>query len=118
MRQQQRRQCTSENDNQLATAAALEEAPTGNARALNFEFEPIVRMTTTYIDKGTTPLKDIIEGIKFGVFVDTIKHGSGMSTFTIAPSRAYKIENGKITKPIKLSVITGNVFKTLKLKKK
>ncbi len=97
----------------IATAAALEESPTGNARSINFEYEPIVRMTTTYIDKGTTPLKDIVKGIKYGVFVDTIKHGSGMSTFTIAPSRAYKIENGEITTPIKLSVITGNVFETL-----
>jgi TldD protein len=97
----------------VATAAALEERPTGNARSINFEFEPIVRMTTTYIEKGTTPLKDIVKGIKYGVFIDTIKHGSGMSTFTIAPSRAYKIEDGKITTPIKLSVITGNVFETL-----
>jgi len=99
----------------IATAAALKENPTGNARSINFEFEPIVRMTTTYIEKGTTPVKDIIKGIKYGVFVDTIKHGSGMSTFTIAPSRAYKIENGEITTPINLSVITGNVFETLKI---
>ncbi len=99
----------------IATAAALEENPTGNARSINFEFEPIVRMTTTYIEKGTTPVKDIIKGIKYGVFVDTIKHGSGMSTFTIAPSRAYKIESGEITTPINLSVITGNVFETLKI---
>lgn len=97
----------------VATAAALGEAPTGNARSINFEFEPIVRMTTTYIEKGNTPLKDIIKRMDSGVFVDTIKHGSGMSTFTIAPSRAYKIENGKITTPVKLSVITGNVFETL-----
>jgi len=99
----------------VATAAALEESPTGNARSINFEFEPIVRMTTTYIDKGTTPLKDIIKSIDYGVFVDTIKHGSGMSTFTIAPSRAYLIENGEITTPVKLSVVTGNVFETLHL---
>ncbi len=97
----------------VATAAALEEKPTGNARAINFEFEPIVRMTTTYIGKGKTPLQDIIESIDKGIFVDTIKHGSGMSTFTIAPSRAYMIENGKITTPIKVSVVTGNVFETL-----
>jgi TldD protein len=99
----------------VATAAALEEGPTGNARSINFEFEPIVRMTTTYIDKGDVPLQDIIKSIDYGVFVDTIKHGSGMSTFTIAPSRAYKIENGEITSPVKLSVITGNVFETLNL---
>ena len=99
----------------VATAAALEEGPTGNARSINFEFEPIVRMTTTYIDKGNVPLQDIIKSIDYGVFVDTIKHGSGMSTFTIAPSRAYKIEHGEITSPVKLSVITGNVFETLNL---
>jgi len=99
----------------VPTAAALGEKLTGNARAMNFEFEPIVRMTTTYIEKGDTPLEDIIKSIDYGVYIDTIKHGSGMSTFTIAPSRAYLIEDGKITTPIKLSVITGNVFETLDL---
>lgn len=99
----------------VATAAQLEEGLTGNARSINFEFEPIVRMTTTYIEKGSTPLDEIVKSIDYGVFIDTIKHGSGMSTFTIAPSRAYLIENGKITSPIKLSVVTGNVFETLKL---
>lgn len=96
-----------------ATSAALEEPLTGNARAINFQFEPIVRMTTTYIEKGDRPLKDIIGEIDKGIYVETIRHGSGMSTFTIAPSRAYKIENGKITVPVKVSVITGNVFETL-----
>ncbi|MDD4518584.1 MAG: TldD/PmbA family protein, partial [Limnochordia bacterium] len=97
----------------IATAALLEESPTGNARAMNFEFEPIVRMTTTYIEKGDRPLKDIIAEIENGIYVDTIKHGSGMSTFTLAPARAYKIENGQITKPVKVSVVTGSVFGTL-----
>ncbi|NLJ75470.1 MAG: TldD/PmbA family protein, partial [Firmicutes bacterium] len=96
-----------------ATAALLEEPLTGNARAVNFEFEPIVRMTTTYIEKGDRPLKDIISEMERGIYVDTIKHGSGMSTFTLAPARAYKIENGQITKPVKVSVVTGSVFDTL-----
>ena len=96
-----------------ATAVALGEEPTGNARAVSVEFEPIVRMTTTYIDRGDRPLKDILAEMEEGIFVDTIKHGSGMSTFTLAPARAYKIENGKITKPLRISVITGNVFTTL-----
>lgn len=97
------------------TAALMEEDLTGNARAINFEFEPIVRMTTTYIEKGNRPKDEIISEIKNGIYVDGIKHGSGMSTFTLAPSRAYMIENGKITKPVKVSVITGNVFETLNL---
>lgn len=96
-----------------ATSVVLEEPLTGNARATTFEFEPIVRMTTTYIEKGDRPLKDIIAEMDTGIYVDTIKHGSGMSTFTLAPARAYKIEKGKITTPVKVSVITGNVFSTL-----
>ena len=96
-----------------ATSIALEEGLTGNARALNFEFEPIVRMTTTYIAKGTKPVKDIIAEMDHGIYLETLKHGSGMSTFTLAPARAYKIEGGRITSPVKISVVTGNVFTTL-----
>lgn len=95
------------------TSVALNEALTGNARATSFEFEPIVRMTTTYIKKGTRALQEIISEIEHGIYLDTLKHGSGMSTFTLAPERAYKIENGKITTPVKISVVTGNVFRTL-----
>lgn len=95
------------------TASEMDEPLTGNARATGFEFEPIVRMTTTFIEKGDTPLKEIIESTPEGIYVETIKHGSGMSTFTMAPARAYKIKDGKIAHPVKVSVVTGNVFKTL-----
>lgn len=96
------------------TAAALNEEVTGNARALDFENIPIVRMTSTYIDKDPNMTKEeLIKGVKYGIFIDTCKHGTGSSTFTIAPSMAYLIEDGKITKPVKFSVITGNVMKTL-----
>ena len=96
-----------------ATSVALDEGLTGNARAVNFEFEPIVRMTTTYIDKGTRPLQDILAEMDSGIYLETLKHGSGMSTFTLAPARAYKIEGGKIAGPVKISVVTGDVFTTL-----
>ena len=96
-----------------ATSVALEEGLTGNARAVDFQFEPIVRMTTTYIDKGTRPLQDILAEMDQGIYLETLKHGSGMSTFTLAPARAYKIEGGKITDPVKISVVTGDVFSTL-----
>ncbi len=95
------------------TSAALQEELTGNARAVDFTFEPIVRMTTTYIEKGETPLEEIIRGIDKGYFIDTVKHGSGMSTFTLAPARAYRIEKGEIKEPVRISVVTGSVFETL-----
>lgn len=95
------------------SAADLGEEVTGNARALNYEYEPLVRMTTTYFDKGSMTYDELIKSTKKGVLVKSISHGSGMSTFTIAPLRSYLIENGKITKPVRVSVVTGNVFEVL-----
>lgn len=96
------------------TAADLEEDCTGNARAVNCDFEPIVRMTSTVIESGDGgTLEDLAARIKFGYYIKSCKHGSGMSTFTIAPSIAYRIENGKITCPVKIALLTGNVFETL-----
>lgn len=95
------------------TAAALEEKQTGNARAMSFEFEPIVRMTTTYIGSGKHTKEELISEVENGIYIEDIQHGSGMSTFTIAPNRSYMIRNGKISEPVRISVITGNVMKTL-----
>ena len=97
------------------TAAALNEELTGNARAINCDFEPIVRMTTTYVDRGTSTVDELIAGIKHGYYIKTVKHGSGMSTFTIAPSICYEIVDGKLGDPVKIAVLTGNVFETLGL---
>lgn len=97
------------------SAAALDEELTGNARAINCNFEPIVRMTTTYIEGGDLTFDELIAPIEKGYFIKTINHGSGMSTFTIAPSVAYEIKSGKLGKPVQISVITGSVFETLGL---
>lgn len=95
------------------TAASLREVTTGNARALNFEYEPIVRMTTTYIEAGDKTKEELISEVKEGILIEDIKHGSGMSTFTIAPSIAYMIRDGEIREPVNIAVITGNVMETL-----
>lgn len=95
------------------TALFLDEELTGNARAVNFEYEPLVRMTTTYIEAGNQTKEELIKSIEEGIYIDNLKHGSGMTTFTIAPNRAYMIRNGRIAEPVRISVITGNVMKTL-----
>lgn len=95
------------------TAQALGENTTGNSRAMNFEFEPIVRMTSTYIEPGTESIDTILKQCEGAIFVEGVKHGSGLSTFTIAPTRGYKIgKNGSKT-PVRLTVISGTVFETL-----
>ncbi len=97
------------------TSAYLKEKTTGNARAVNCTFEPIVRMTNTYIEAGESTIEELFAGVKFGYYIKSVKHGSGMSKFTIAPNVAYEIVDGKITRPVKISVITGDVFTTLGL---
>lgn len=50
------------------TAGKLDEKPTGNARCLNYHFPPIVRMTNTWIERGKTPVRDLFNDIKEGVY--------------------------------------------------
>jgi TldD protein len=98
----------------LDTAIQLNEKPTGNSRALNFEFEPIVRMTSTYIEAGNESLESILQKSEGAILVEGAKHGSGLSTFTIAPHRGYLIGKNGTKKPVRLSVISGSVFDALK----
>ncbi|QQK07953.1 TldD/PmbA family protein [Miniphocaeibacter halophilus] len=95
------------------TSALLDEEVTGNARAVNFEFDSIVRMTSTFIEGGNMTVEELFSSVKNGIYIDTVNHGSGMSTFTLAPQRAYLIKDGKISSPVLISVITGNVMRTL-----
>lgn len=95
------------------TAAALGEAPTANARAISFRFEPIVRMTTTTFTPGPLTIRELFQGVEDGYFIETARHGSGMSTFTIAPGLAWRIRRGKLAEPVRVAVMTGTVFETM-----
>src|SRR5207237_2595534 len=50
------------------TAGKMGEAVTGNARALDYRFPPIVRMTNTYIEPGELNFEDLIADIDEGVY--------------------------------------------------
>lgn len=97
----------------VATAAALGEEPTGNARAISFEYEPIVRMTTTFILPGSKSKEELLGEVKEGILVEKVNHGTGHSTFTLMPTLAYRIKNGRIAGPVSISALTGDLFTTL-----
>ncbi|HPE42422.1 MAG TPA: metallopeptidase TldD-related protein, partial [Thermotogota bacterium] len=96
-----------------ATAVDFNENLTGNARATSFEYEPIVRMTNTYIESGKKPLCLLIGEVDNGFLIETIKSGFGSTNFTISPAIAYRIRKGTIAEPVKISLLTGNAFETL-----
>ncbi len=96
------------------TASTMKEELTGNARAIDPSFQPIVRMTNTYIDKGNHTFEEIIHSIENGIYaVDYIGGQTNLEMFTFSAGRAYHIQNGKIKDMYKNVVLTGNVFKTL-----
>lgn len=95
------------------TALAMDEVPTGNGRSIGFEYDPIVRMTSTYIENGTTSLDDLLKMAEDGIYIENYNYGTGGDLFTISPSRAYVIKDGKISTPIRASVISGQLFETL-----
>ena len=96
------------------TAAQLGEKPTGNARAISYDFPPIVRMTNTIIEPGEATLDDLLEGVVEGVYVANWYGGMTQhEMFTFSSGEAYMIRKGRIEEPVRPVMLTGNLFKTL-----
>lgn len=96
------------------TAGRMRESPTGNARALDFRFPPIVRMTNTIIEPGDASFEDLIAEIDEGVYVKNWYGGqTSMEMFTFSAGEAYMIRRGKVAELLRPVVLTGNVFTTL-----
>ena len=97
------------------TAAKMNEAPTGNARAVSYRYPPIVRMTNTYIEPGSLTFADMIADIKEGIYAKNWYGGTtSMEMFTFSAGEAYMIRNGRIAEALRPVMLTGNVFDTLK----
>ena len=97
------------------TAARMNETPTGNARAMNYRYPPIVRMTNTYIEPREVSFEDMIADIEEGIYVKNWYGGTtSMEMFTFSAGEAYMIRNGQVAEALRPVVLTGNVFSTLK----
>jgi len=96
------------------TAGKMGEQPTGNARAIAYQHPPIVRMTNTYIDKGTSTFEEMIKDIPLGLYaVDMIGGQTSMEMFTFSAAYGYMIRDGQIAELVRDVTLTGNVFDTL-----
>ncbi len=98
------------------TASQFGAVPTGNARAWNFEYDPIIRMRNTYIEPGDQTLEELIEDVKDGYFL----RGSGggqadfNGEFMFSIQEAVKIRNGELEESYRGAAISGNAFEALK----
>jgi TldD protein len=96
------------------TAGRLGEQPTGNARCLNYHYPPIVRMTNTWIERGSTPTADLLTDIDEGIYARNWLGGmTNGEMFTFSAGEAWMIRNGQLAEPVRDVTLSGNAFKTL-----
>ena len=96
-------------DRQNARLMGVE--PTGNGRRESYAHRPMPRMTNTYMLGGSHTPEEIIASVDNGVYA--VSFGGGQvditsGKFVFGCTEAYKIENGKVTRPIKGAMLIGN----------
>ncbi len=97
------------------TATKLGVEPTGNGRAINYNFAPIVRMSNTYILPGSASKEELFEKLDRGLYVCGSRGGqTALEDFIFAARIGYLIENGRITRPVREVILSGNIFQTLR----
>ena len=84
---------------------------TGNGRRESYAHLPMPRMTNTYMLGGERHPEEIIASVDKGLYA--VQFGGGQvditnGKFVFNASQAYKIENGKVTNPVKGATIIGN----------
>ncbi|MFP4056332.1 MAG: TldD/PmbA family protein [Candidatus Brocadiia bacterium] len=96
------------------TAAKMGEEPTGNARALSHEHQPIVRMSNTYIEPRDWDFADLVADTGEGLYARGSLGGqTDMEMFTFSAEEAFLIRDGRVAERVREVVLTGNVFETL-----
>ncbi len=85
--------------------------PTGNGRRESFAHAPLPRMTNTYMLGGAHKPGEILASVKSGLYAVTFGGGQVDITsgkFVFSCTEAYRIEDGKVTTPVKGATLIGN----------
>ncbi len=97
------------------TAGAMGETALGNARAISYQYAPIVRMTNTCIEPGNSRFEEMVKDVPNGLYIRGTRGGTTMKEmFTFAAQEAFMIRNGEIAERVRGVVMMGNLFETLK----
>ena len=90
---------------------------TGNGRRQSYAHQPMPRMRNTIMVSGDKDPNEILESTKNGIYAKSFAGGQVDITngkFVFSASEAYKIEDGKITDPVKGATLIGSGFDVLK----
>jgi len=92
------------------TAKTFNTPPTGNMRATNYRFMPLIRMACTCIGNGDWNVDEMIKEVKNGYLVSNMKIPSidmKRYNWSISCQYAQKIENGEITDLLRDVIVMG-----------
>lgn len=96
--------------NSRETASTFDTVPTGNMRATNYTFMPLIRMACTCIGEGDYNTDEIIKEVKDGYYISNMKIPSIDTmryNWSISCQYAHKIKDGEITELLKDVIVTG-----------
>ena len=96
------------------TAQIFNSAPTGNMRATNYRFMPLIRMACTCIGNGDWNVPEMIKDVKHGYLISNMKIPSidmKRYNWSISCQYAQKIENGEITDLLRDVIVMGTAPK-------
>lgn len=84
---------------------------TGNGRRESFAHAPMPRMTNTFMMAGESTPEEIIRSVRSGLYA--VAFGGGQvditnGRFVFSASEAYRIEEGRLTSPVKGATLIGN----------
>jgi TldD protein len=98
------------------TATCLGGSFTGNARAVNYNFPPIVRMKNTYFSPGDLSIEEALEQLGTGIYaIGTAGGQANMDgTFMFKALRGYYVEKGEQKYPLREVTLTGSILDFLK----
>ncbi len=86
-------------------------APTGNGRRESYAHLPMPRMTNTFMLAGSEDPEEIVRSVSHGLYAVNFSGGQVDITngkFVFAASEAYRIEDGRVTAPVKNATLIGN----------
>ena len=92
------------------TSEIFNTIPTGNMRATDYRFMPLIRMACTCIGNGDQSVNEIIKDVKNGYYISNMKVPSidmNRYNWNISCQYAQKIENGEITNLLRDVIVMG-----------
>ncbi|MBU0595288.1 TldD/PmbA family protein [Candidatus Bipolaricaulota bacterium] len=96
------------------TAAEFGEPLSGNMRAVDIQFTPIVRMSNISIEPGASTFDEMVASIDNGYYLVGAKGGqTSGDQFTFGAQWGYRIENGRLGPLVRDINMSGELFSTL-----